>query len=307
MIAILLSVYNGEQFLCEQLDSIVSQSFQDFIVWVRDDGSHDSSKEIIEKYKTLYPSKFELVDWNSHQNLGFGSSFLRLLEVAAGELYFFCDQDDVWHYTKLADYLECYEACKTKNLPLLLISDFSIFKKEINFKSFYKSLGIRTSQDVSIQFSFLFSGCTYCLNTNLRNTVVSSKVMHKFGHDVKTFFIALLEGEIRFLPKSTMKYRIHSNNLCGYKRTQGIIVSIKDFMKYFYSSNEYRKIILRPYFELYENLKLSYDKDILQTNELYCEEDINSLNFIQRKLWYQKHFLPFFPSYIEGILKVLTF
>lgn len=307
MIAILLSVYNGEQFLCEQLDSIVSQSFQDFIVWVRDDGSHDSSKEIIEKYKTLYPSKFELVDWNSHQNLGFGSSFLRLLEVADGDFYFFCDQDDIWFNTKLERYFELIRLYQNNSTPLLFISDYDLIGDRGSVDSFYNSLGIRYSQDVSIQFSFLFSGCTFCLNRSLRNSVVCSKVMHKYGHDVKTFFIALLDGEIRFLPESTMKYRIHKNNVCGYKKKQGLIISIKDLLKYTNHSRVYRKIVLKPYFELYESLRLEYSNDLLKSKELFGEEEVNALSITQRKLWYRRHFFPYYPSCIEGLLRILTF
>ena len=82
MLAILLSTYNGELFLSQQLDSILLQTHNDYSIWVRDDGSTDSTKEIIEKYKTLYPDKFNLVDWESSQNLGFAASFIRLLDTA---------------------------------------------------------------------------------------------------------------------------------------------------------------------------------------------------------------------------------
>ena len=49
-VAILLSTYNGGRFLAEQLNSLVSQSFEDFKVYIRDDGSSDNAKEIIERF-----------------------------------------------------------------------------------------------------------------------------------------------------------------------------------------------------------------------------------------------------------------
>ena len=307
MLAILLSTYNGELFLSQQLDSILLQTHNDYSIWVRDDGSTDSTKEIIEKYKTLYPDKFNLVDWESSQNLGFAASFIRLLDTAEGELYFFCDQDDIWNHTKLEEYYTYYNAFKNKNNPILLLSDFNLTGINGEISNFYRNLGIDSSKKASSQFSFVMSGCIYCLNESLKTCVINSKIINKYGHDVKTYFTALLDGEIGFIPKATMKYRIHDNNVCGYKRNQGLIISLKDFVKFFINAREFRIIILKPYFELYESLKLKYSSDLLRIKYIYSEEELNKLIFLQRKLWYRKYFVPYYPSYIEGFLKLLTF
>jgi rhamnosyltransferase len=307
MLAVLLSTFNGELFLSQQLDSLIQQTYQDFTIWVRDDGSSDSTKEIIEKYKALHPDKFNLVDWESCQNIGFAASFIRLLEVAKGDLYFFCDQDDIWYHTKLENYYEYYQSFENKSIPILLLSDFNLTGLNGEISNFYRNLGIDSSKKASSQFSFLMSGCIYCLNGALKSRVISSEIVSKFGHDVKTFFITLLEGEIGFISKPTMKYRIHDSNVCGYKRKQGLLISLKDFVKFFINAREYRKIILRPYFELYKSLKLNCSNELLNHKEIYSEEEVNRLSIIQRKLWYRKHFLPYYPSYIEGFLKLLTF
>lgn len=307
MIAILLSTFNGELYLSQQMDSLIQQTYQDFTIWVRDDGSTDSTKEIIEKYKTQHPGKFNLIEWESYQNIGFAASFIRLLEVAEGELYFFCDQDDVWHSTKLENYYEYYQSYKNKNKPILILSDINIISKKAIISNFYKSLGINSSNEISNQFSFLMSGCIYCLNGSLKTRVINSEIVYKYGHDVKTFFIALLDGEIGFIQKSTLNYRIHDNNACGYKRRQGLIISLKDFVKFFINASEYRKIILKPYFTLHRSLSLNYSNNLLRKKELYSEVEIHDLSYFHRKLWYRKHFSPYYPSYIEGFLKLLTF
>ncbi|MDZ9565364.1 glycosyltransferase, partial [Escherichia coli] len=49
-VAILLSTYNGEKYLEEQLDSLLLQSYQDFVVYIRDDGSSDRTVNIINQY-----------------------------------------------------------------------------------------------------------------------------------------------------------------------------------------------------------------------------------------------------------------
>ena len=51
MVAILMSTYNGQEYLKEQIDSILSQTYGEFVLYIRDDGSKDGTKEIIKSYK----------------------------------------------------------------------------------------------------------------------------------------------------------------------------------------------------------------------------------------------------------------
>ncbi|MBQ7732646.1 MAG: glycosyltransferase [Synergistaceae bacterium] len=58
---ILLAAYNGEKFIAEQIDSILAQTFQDFKLVIRDDGSSDKTPEIIEDYANKYPDKIQVI------------------------------------------------------------------------------------------------------------------------------------------------------------------------------------------------------------------------------------------------------
>ena len=97
-IIILLSTYNGVKYLKNQIDSLMSQSYDDFRIIARDDGSSDESSQILKSYDMI-----EIVD--SQQNLGAKGSFAELLEYAVkhteGEFFMFCDQDDVWKNDKI--------------------------------------------------------------------------------------------------------------------------------------------------------------------------------------------------------------
>ena len=97
-IIILLSTYNGAKYLKNQIDSLASQTYDDFRIIARDDGSSDESLAILKLY-----DKIEIVD--SRQNLGAKGSFAELLEYAVehtdGEFFMFCDQDDVWKNDKI--------------------------------------------------------------------------------------------------------------------------------------------------------------------------------------------------------------
>lgn len=100
---VLLSTYNGEKYLCEQLDSLIAQKNVDLKILVRDDGSSDNTREILEKYYNAYPDKIII---NFAENIGCTGSFFALMKLAVKkygdyEYFAFSDQDDVWLPDKL--------------------------------------------------------------------------------------------------------------------------------------------------------------------------------------------------------------
>ena len=98
MIAILMSTYNGGQYLRQQLDSVLRQTVADFTLLIRDDGSSDNTLEILGQYTD---PRIRLI---AGENLGPSGSFFALLEQArqiGAQYVFFCDQDDIWLDNKL--------------------------------------------------------------------------------------------------------------------------------------------------------------------------------------------------------------
>ncbi len=101
-VAILLSIYNGEKYLQEQLDSLVAQTHGNWVLLWRDDGSSDGGRRIMQRFaETIGHDRcIELADTQRH--VGATRSFLTLLNAAAEyDLVSFCDQDDTWHAEKL--------------------------------------------------------------------------------------------------------------------------------------------------------------------------------------------------------------
>ena len=89
-IAILLSSYNGEKYIEQQIDSLLSQKYKNIDIIVRDDGSKDGTIEILKKYK----NKIKLI---IGENIGVISSFNELIMyVSDYDFYVFCYQDVIW-------------------------------------------------------------------------------------------------------------------------------------------------------------------------------------------------------------------
>lgn len=104
-VAILLSTYNGNEYVKEQIESIYRQTFSDFTLYVRDDGSSEEFVSLLREMQIQYG--FELEEGH---NLGFVKSFMTLLEqVKDAKYYAFADQDDIWLENKLKRAVEWFE------------------------------------------------------------------------------------------------------------------------------------------------------------------------------------------------------
>ena len=97
-VVILISTYNGEKYLAEQLDSLLNQTYQNIKIFIRDDGSKDKTIDIIKEYQ----KKSEKIFLTEGKNIGFINSFFELLKLSNNaDYYAYCDQDDVWMEDKI--------------------------------------------------------------------------------------------------------------------------------------------------------------------------------------------------------------
>lgn len=94
LISIALSTYNGEAFLKEQMDSLITQTYRPLEIVVIDDCSTDNTGLILQRYQSCYPEMIR-VEYND-MNRGCNKSFQRALELCSGELIAISDQDDIW-------------------------------------------------------------------------------------------------------------------------------------------------------------------------------------------------------------------
>lgn len=213
MIAVLLSTYNGEEYLKEQIESITKQSDVEWKLYIRDDGSTDKTKDILKSYSS---NSNIVVEYG--ENLGYIQSFLKLLNdhINDAEYFAFCDQDDIWQENKL---IKAYEKLSKlpKNKPSLYHSDLKAVNEnliQIGYKSFEnrkKSLGS------SISRTFV-SGCTSVFNKELGELVIKNYQLVKIGHDSWLANVAFSVGAVVYYDdNSYILFRRHSNNTSNYK------------------------------------------------------------------------------------------
>ncbi|MXO06000.1 glycosyltransferase family 2 protein [Flavobacterium sp. HBTb2-11-1] len=268
MLAILLSTYNGENYLREQLDSIFSQTFKDFILYVRDDGSLDNTVNILYEYEKEH-ANFAIINDNQKRK-GASGSFMCLLEKVEADYYMFCDQDDIWFSSKIQTSLNAIQAeeLRSKDMPILVHTDLIVTDNNLNVIS--KSLWKNNNTNPYIitrkylKFVNYITGCTMLFNRITRDlAILDSKniIMHDFWVGV---CVDSVKGIIITLPIPTIYYRQHSNNVIGASKSHRFPTLVRYFhvpdfrysidlynmIKHKYSMNFFQYLMLRIRFYL---------------------------------------------------------
>lgn len=210
MINILLSTYNGAEYIEEQLESIFSQTYQDFFVYIRDDGSEDETVQIVQRYVEKMKLQHRVKVFVG-KNIGFSQSFAELLRISNdGEYWAFCDQDDIWLPDKLSYALK-YISKIDKNKPALYHGSFyqiDTFGNQIG--EYILKPPIYTFRE-SLTSSICY-GFTIVINSKLREYMIKSDYSQIQSHDWYASMIAAAFGEIIFDERIVAKHRIHGKN-----------------------------------------------------------------------------------------------
>ncbi|HND46573.1 MAG TPA: glycosyltransferase, partial [Chitinophagales bacterium] len=138
---ILLATYNGERFLQKQIDSILQQTYSNFTIYIRDDGSKDGTIKIIKDYAQKYPNKIIFIE-DILGNLGVTQNFNELMKYSSANYIAFSDQDDIWLPNKIEQSLKVLADLENKHqgTPAFVYSDMQIINEEDQFTypSFWK-------------------------------------------------------------------------------------------------------------------------------------------------------------------------
>ena len=258
-VAVLMSTYNGEKYIREQLDSIFAQKDVDVRLYVRDDGSKDTTVNILKEYKKLYP--IEIIQ--DGENVGPGDSFMRLVYRYANEpdieYYAFADQDDIWLDDKMIIAIKRIEQEESTE-PTLYSSNQTIYRNG-------KECGLRHNEPQNTSLVFHLSvntiaGCTFVFNKALAmafaNAKEPSETIKKMRiHDSWLMLVAISIGKVIYDTKSHMLYRIHEANAVGIKK-----ISLREKWERF------RKLIF-PTVE--SNLRMQTAQQLLNTYD--CKEE----------------------------------
>lgn len=292
-ILVMMSTYNGEKYLEQQIESIMNQLVDaDIMLRIRDDGSKDGTCEIIERLIEKYPEKIELI---KGINKGYNASFFDSINKAEGyDFYSISDQDDVWLNDKLQiaiDKLRKEDMTK----PLLYAS--TSFLVEDNLIPYGTTR--KKEREFSIYNTVIQNICpghTQVMNNALLKLVQGNiDTSRLYVYDSWICNVAMLYGKILFDNESHTYYRQHRANQLGYGKGKigQIITSMKhadkgDGCKYrrqiaYFSEKNKIKLVENGYYEeIYKFLSannLIYKLGFTINSKLYRQKKMETLAF----------------------------
>ncbi len=217
-VRIVLGSYNGEKYLAEQLDSILSGTYQNIHIEISDDGSTDRTLEISQKYVDNNPGRVEI--HKNQTNMGYVKNFLYGLKRSKEKYTMFCDQDDIWMPDKVQVTLDKMKRLEQEagDLPMLVFTDAMLYNGETKEEmgSFHKTSHLDTDK-TDLAHLFMENkciGCTVMVNSHVISYVKEIPEQVRV-HDWWLALICASFGKIGYVSKPTLEYRQHSGNMIG--------------------------------------------------------------------------------------------
>lgn len=312
-IDILMATYNGEKYLREQLDSILNQSFKDFILFISDDCSKDSTIEILNEYSK---KDDRIKIFVQEKNLGVIKNFEFLMKKVQNEYFMFSDQDDIWDNQKIEKTLKRLEETNSD----LAYCDLEVVDENMNTlsESYWKLKGFehkvfKYNNFESLYLNNYITGSTMLIRSKMLDKILPLVQESKYIlHDYWSALVVSKLGKISYVNEKLVRYRQHKNNEVGSIKKSDTIKTFKELRELFVKVklDHFENLIKREdvfedeavkklnhksleYYKKLENVKTIYLKDILLFYKLYKYE----------KFWYSIQ--NFVILHIPGIAKVL--
>lgn len=241
---IVMTTYNGEQYVCEQIESIKAQTFENWVLYVSDDGSSDSTVDILR----VYAQEDSRIVWTT--NIGGHGAYANFHSAVRAcknlyrsdhDYYFFADQDDCWRLDKLQveiNRLQDLEDRYGVRTPLLCYSNLELMDQD----------GIPLEQTMNDFISLDLKGCPMCVffsHTYIYGTstafnralwdATKSPLLdeNEVSHDNWYAKHAVVLGKVSYIDQPLVRYRRHISNVTPMPKNYRLVNAIKHFFSSF--------------------------------------------------------------------------
>ncbi|MBQ7992949.1 MAG: glycosyltransferase family 2 protein [Solobacterium sp.] len=222
-VLVLMSTYNGEKYLTEQLDSIFRQNGAEISLLVRDDGSSDGTVGILEKYAESFPLYII-----SGENIGPAKSFLELIiRAPEADFYALADQDDVWADDKIKTALQ---KIGQYDQPALYCSNLTVTDEKLNaVQDLPLPLNVQTDfMSVALDPGYYF-GCTMVFNRKMKMIIEQKGNPGKMiMHDLWLALTASYSGILVYDSRSFIRYRNHTGNYTVQRKKNSLSAKLSE-------------------------------------------------------------------------------
>lgn len=298
-VVVLLSTYNGEAFIQEQIDSLLRQRNVHVNVLIRDDGSTDSTLKILVKYTNLY-SNIKLI---KGCNEGYVRSFSDLVNQGLllfkeEQFYAFCDQDDVWLPDKLYNSIVKLKEMDLNKPVLYCSNSYLIDGSGKKIGKFYDVMPNINKANVLIYPTF--QGCSMVFNRKAAEEY-SLSIPQSGIHDEWMYYICNFLGNIFIDKEPQFLYRIHQGNQIGINKHNTINDFICRAKRLLYTKDPSRKFDLAN--DFFKKYKVQIPQDSLEILQKYLRYKSSLKSKLE--LLKDKRFFPTTNNKVERFLEII--
>ena len=205
-VSVAMSSYNGEQYIADQIESILSQKDVVVDLVVRDDGSKDHTRDILRKYAA--DKKLTLIEG---ENVGYIKSFMEALFACGdSEYYAFADQDDIWFDDKL---IKTIKAMGSEDEPHLGFCNSYFTDEDLNIINNGYPDNYKLPEKEMVFCSVVASGYLVVMNNSLVRLLRRVEDNIPIGHDVWVGAVAMYFGRITYLKDRLVYHRRLKNSV----------------------------------------------------------------------------------------------
>lgn len=210
-VVVLMSTYNGEMFLREQLQSLLDQDYSNIEILIRDDGSTDATCKLLDEYARL--KGIRVFHGN---NLGAMKSFFELLRIAddKADYFAFCDQDDVWFKNKISRALSTLTTHAPRDCPAMYCSRYTMTDASLRVLG-SSPIARRKPRFANALVENVATGCTIVMNHAARDLICKTLPGASIMHDWWIYQVVSGLGAVFYDPLPTLFYRQHGRNTVG--------------------------------------------------------------------------------------------
>ena len=267
-----MSTYNGEMFLADQIKSIQNQTVKDWTLYIRDDGSSDKTRDIINAYAQA-DSRIVFINPEHQNNLGVIRNFYTLLKHSEEDYYFFSDQDDIWLENKL-QVMHDFISKKDNSKPQAVYSNSYVYDTETSKISGSASLCIPNNLKDILFMNAGIQGCALMFNSLLRD--ICCKIPNIIAmHDHVLTLGAATFGELSYISYHLMLYRRHTATVTG-----ATARSLKERIIPFFDSK--KRVLDKKHYNAIQSFVETYQNEISDSkmalfNDFFSFEKENRL------------------------------
>ncbi len=275
-VIVLLSTYNGEKYLEEQLDSLVRQKNVEIQILARDDGSSDRTIEIL----SCYSKKYDFISYYKGENIKPAKSFLELIVKAEDCPYYaLCDQDDVWDEDKLFVAIQQIKKLNSEK-PAMYYGNTRVVDQDLNYIRNSHQNPLVNERKYSCLVEALPTGCTMVFNLAAKKLIQKKLPQYCSMHDTWLYMVCKIFGEVCYDFEPHISYRQHGNNVIGVYKKRSVALYWKSFMRLFNRSLQPRYQNAINFLDCFQNELAGDDMAKIQEIANYKDSLSNTMKFL---------------------------